>query len=386
MHTKLSAMKFIKNNKRRVGVIMLAVALSFMAMYVVKFLLGSTGESFKTVMFELPKKIMFMDLTMDTLGIREEDYESNEERVDAYHQKRDELMETLKAHEGIDDVYYTQICSSRIDGIVGMLAYRFPLVEPDKVAGYLEHMDATLVEGRMPEGDGEILVDSVVFKNMRAKIGDYFYEDAYGKTFTIVGVIESGIMACVGTPNGYTNSGWAMVILCNEDTSDAKELLAEYGITLTDYDMVDDLKASEAGYKEFVEDIINQAISIIMLVIIVFLSVAVLVAYISFLRNRVDEYCLYMSIGYSKKEIYGMIMRELMIIFGSSFIAGAVFSVLLMFISVKVLLEPIGLMYCYWYPEFILTIMAANVAIIGILQIPILISINNIRTIDQIEE
>ncbi len=45
-----------------------------------------------------------------------------------------------------------------------------------------------------------------------------------------------------------------------------------------------------------------------------------------------------------------------------------------------------GLKYKYFYPEHLLRILAAFAAIIGVLQIPISVTINNIKTIDMIEE
>ena len=81
-----------------------------------------------------------------------------------------------------------------------------------------------------------------------------------------------------------------------------------------------------------------------------------------------------------------MIMREMLLIFGISIILGSVVTVLLMIYFANFMLEPMGLIYQYFYPEHLLRILAAFVAIVGLLQIPISVTINNIKTIDRIEE
>ena len=81
-----------------------------------------------------------------------------------------------------------------------------------------------------------------------------------------------------------------------------------------------------------------------------------------------------------------MMMREIVIIFGISIILGAALTIVIMIYLGKFVLEPLGLIYKYFYPEHLLRIVAAFVAIIGLLQIPISVTVNNIKTIDRIEE
>ena len=104
------------------------------------------------------------------------------------------------------------------------------------------------------------------------------------------------------------------------------------------------------------------------------------------MRSRVNEYCLYTSIGFGRKDVYGMIMREILLIFGISIILGGIVTVIIMIYFGNCVLEPMGLIYKYFYPEHLLRILAAFVAIVGVLQIPISVTINNIKTIDMIEE
>ena len=109
-------------------------------------------------------------------------------------------------------------------------------------------------------------------------------------------------------------------------------------------------------------------------------------AYISFMRNRVNEYCLYASIGYSKKEIYGMIMREMGIMFGVGVFLGALSAIVTMAVLDAALIRPAGLLSAWWYPQHIISILAAYAAVVGVLQIPILVTVFRIRTIDLMED
>lgn len=364
----------------------IALALTFMTMYIINFLFLCTEESFKTLFLEQPKRVAFLDLTPDTMGLDKEDYASDDEYISAINKARNKVIADIKNHEGISDVMLTQVLNVHYQGIVGQVGCIFPLLSKEQIPEYVNHMGAKLIEGRMPEGDGEILVDKKILKNQKMEIGGYCNESAFGKTFTVVGVIESEYMTCVGTPMGYTNSGWNIVVLCDEENADMTKVLHDIGITPSEYDIICDSVENANDYKEVVTDQLDTALLAILIVVIIFLAISILVAYISFMRSRVNEYCLYTSIGFGRKDVYGMILREILIIFGISIILGMVVTAIIMVSLGNYVLEPMGLLYKYFYPEHLLRILAAFAAIIGILQIPISVTINNIKTIDMIEE
>ena len=386
MKSRLSALKFVKNNKRQVWVMIIALSLTFMTMYLINFLFLTTQESFKTLFIEQPKKVAFVNLTLETMGVDRASCSSDEELYQKTDEARKKIAEKLKAHEGIRDAIYTQCLYAGYQGIIGGVGYDFPLLEEKLIPGFLEHMDARLIEGRMPEGSGEILVDEKVLKNKKMKIGGYFNESSYGQVFKVVGVIESDYLTCVGTPQGYTNSGWYMVVLCDEENSDMTKVLNDIGIHPTEYDTIFDSVDWAKMYKELVTDQLDTALLAILIVVIIFLAISILVAYISFMRSRVNEYCLYASIGFARKDVYGMIMREILIIFGISIVSGAVITVVIMILMGRFVLDNLGLVYNYFYPEHLLRIITAFLMIIGFLQIPISVTINKIKTMDMIEE
>lgn len=386
MKSKLSALKFVKNNKKQVRVMVAALSLTFMTMYMVCFILFSTKESFNSLFLKQPKRVAYLELTPETLGVDKDSYTGDDEYNQAVNLARDKAIADIKNHEGISDAIFTQTLSARYSGMVGSIAYDFPLLNKEQIPEFLEHMDAKLTSGRMPEGDGEVLVDKRVLKNGKMKVGSYFNESAFGNIFTVVGEIDSDNMTCVGMPYGYTNTGWYIVVLCDEANSDMTKVLGDIGITPTEYDRIFDSVDWADMHDELVIEQLDAAMIIILVIVSIFLAISVLIAYVTFMRSRVNEYCLYASIGFARKDIYGMIMREILIIFGTGIIIGAAVTILMMFAFGILLLEPLGLLYKYFYPEQLLRISAAFAAIIGFLQIPISVTINNIKTMDMIEE
>lgn len=386
MKSKLSALKFVQNNKKQVWVMIISISLTFMIMYIINFIFLATQESFKTIFIELPKSIGIIDLSPETMGIDKNSYSSDEELNNKVEEVKNDIISKIKNHEGISDAIYTQCLYYNYNALVGWAGSEFPLLEINQIPPYLKHMGAELVSGRLPEKSGEILVDKKVFNNNHMKLGGYFNESLYGETFKVVGILESDNLTCVGTPQEYTNSGWYIFILCDEDNSDITKVLNDIGIIPTEYDTIFDKTSGADKYKKLVEDAVDVALLGILLVVMIFLTISIIVAYVSFMRSRVNEYCLYTSIGFGRKDIYGMMMREIGIIFGSSILLGAVITIIIMPVMGHIMLDNLGLVYKYFYPKHLLKIIAAFMAIVGFLQIPIIFTINNIKTIDLIEE
>ena len=180
MKGKLSALKYVRNNKKQVGILISVIALTFTVMYVVNAVLMCTVESFKVVFLEQPKKTAYVELTLESMGLVKDESLTNE----MYLERRAEIVE-LNDQEGIDGAYYTSVLSARYEGIIGETRFLFPLLEKDQIQSYLDHMDAELIEGRMPENEGEVIIDSRIMKNNKLKTGDLFDEDLFGDAYKI---------------------------------------------------------------------------------------------------------------------------------------------------------------------------------------------------------
>lgn len=387
MRNKLSAWNYIRNNKKTAGVLIIALAVSFMAIYTIYVLLATSIESFKPIMFEMPKKISYISLSGESMGINNrEDYETSEAYAEAIDKRRNEIIEELKKHPGIENAYYIQIIQCVYSAVIGQWSYEVPLLTEDLIPEFLEHTGAKLIEGEMPKGDAEVLVDKTVMKNQNLSLGGWFMEDGFGETFKICGVIESDGMFCVGTPMGQTNSGEYIMVLNDETAADMTEILREQGITVSDKDEIIDAVNQEIQYQSDIKNTIESVLDVIFAVVLIFLAISVLVSYISFMRNRVNEYCLYASIGYARGDIYGMIIREMLIIFGIGIAVGLVFSMAIAGLVNAYLIEPKGLVSRLFYGERIFGIVAVYIFIMGMLQLPVLMNIHDIKTIDAIED
>ena len=68
---KITARKFLA--------LVLALAMVFTAIYVIAMLLNVSTESSRPVVFEMPKKVAFLDISTRGYGIRTEEFDSGEE-------------------------------------------------------------------------------------------------------------------------------------------------------------------------------------------------------------------------------------------------------------------------------------------------------------------
>lgn len=386
MKKGISAVKYIRNNKRTCFVLIIAFALTIMVMYVINFLLSATKESFKTIMLEMPKKVMYANLSDAAYGINEEDFATHEEYVDKYQETVEETENKMRALDGVKFVKRAQKIDTKYAGIIGMVVYETPLLEKEEIKGYIDHFNAKLIDGKMPEEPGDVLVDKNVFANRHYEIGGYYMKDFYGEAFKVCGVIESDYMICVGMPNGFTNSGWYTVICIDEPITQFKDIAEKLDLNISETEDIIDANDYRAFYDDDVVKSIDSSMDIIILVVMIFLAISVIVAYVSFMRNRVSEYCLYSSIGYSKKSIYAMMMREMIIIFGTGIIIGAMIAGVIVIFLNKTAVEPMGLIGKLVDLNQISKIMTAIICIIGLLQIPAVMTINSIKTIDMIED
>ena len=79
-------------------------------------------------------------------------------------------------------------------------------------------------------------------------------------------------------------------------------------------------------------------------------------------------------------------MKEMLIIFSVGTISGILLALAGAFILKTCLIDPMGLMTKMLYIDQMGKLIDSYVFIMGLLQIPVLISINSVKTIDAIEE
>lgn len=384
MPQKLSAMKYIKNNKRRTSVLIVSLCLCFMVTYLTNFLLSTNTESFRTLFEYTPRHIQYLYIAGSSLGLDVQSL-SNEELEPLYAEKISQLMDGLKEREEIKEVYYAECLYGAVYPLVGSMSFEIPLVQQDDVPVILEHMKATLTEGRLPEHPGEIVLDSATIKNSdRYTLGGNFYTDT--DLFQIVGIIECDTYFGCGILRPDLPRSATMIVL-SEGIDDFTPILLEEGVNVREnYDILQDYKYCQKMYEEEVVTAINDSTNYVYLGITLLLFIALFIVYTTYLKDRQDEWCLYCSIGYSRKTIYFSILRELLFTFAAALLIGAVLIGISEVILYFTLVEPSGLKCRFFYPDVLFEIFCTYVLLFGFLQLPIRLALWKIRTIDAIED
>lgn len=386
MPQKLSAMKYIKNNLRRVIVLIISLGLCFVLVYLTQFVLSATEESFKRVVLENTGKMQVITLAGKTTLHIDTDHMSDEEIGIAYVQKNRELAEELKKVEGVKDAWYGEVIYGMITAAVGQITYEMPLTEKEKISEILDYFGAKLIQGRMPEQPGEIVLDRLSMKNNNYILNGYFNERNYDKYYKIVGVIECDTYFGCGIPSKEWSTNSAIIVL-SKNIDDMSAVLLKIGIEVKEnYDTVVDRKSSEKFLKEEVHDVMSNSTNLIYIGIIILLLISLMVVYTTYLRDRHNEWCLYCSIGYSRGDIYLAVMQELIFTFGAAVLFGIIISLLAAVLLKNLMMVPQGLQCKIFHPKTLAEILCIYVFLIGVLQIPVRYALYKIRTIDAIED
>lgn len=383
MSQTLSAMTYLKNNKRRVAVMIGSLALGFVLFYISKFVLFSTTETFGSMLLDNAKKVQYIslpgyvfDLDFEELG--EEKFEKQ------YYEQHLELGKRLKEIKGVKDAYYAQINYVEILGAVGQYYTELPMVSKDKVKELLEHFGATLSQGNMPKKNNEIVLDEKSMKNGSYQIGDSLRD--YPK-IKIVGIISCDYYFGCGVMEGKQYSNGELLMLSDGEIEDVTSLLHTMGYQFdkSDAHIVDEKEGKRVLEKDII-GAISTSTNVIYIGIISILSISLFVVYLTYLRDRRNEWCLYCSIGFSRRSIYFAVIRELLITFATAVILGVVICAGLMVLLDYGMIRPLGLLCKYVYPEELLEILAVFALIFGGLQLPIRFELYKIKTIDAIDD
>lgn len=385
MTQKLSAIKYIKNNKRRVTVLIISLGLCFMLTYLTQFLLSSSIESFYPILLKSTLKIQYMSIAGSSFGI-----DVNNPDIDfinaEYDEKINQLIDKLKTWQGINNVYYAQVIYFHITPPIGSYSVIMPLIDKEDISIFLEHMDAKLIDGRLPEYAGEVIFDKASMKNNNYALNDYIYEEYYDKSYKIVGILDCDNYFGCGIPSGKYEHSQMIATLSDGSIKNMSLILKAVGVNVRDsYDSICDYQDGVQSMAEINQNI-ERAINYIYIGIMILLTISLFVVYTTYLRDRHNEWCLYCSIGYSRKTIYFSILRELLFTFITAIMLGGI----IIFISILTLdytmIRSMGLKCRYFYPKSISEIICSYMLLLGFLQIPISYALFKIRTIDAIDD
>ena len=147
-----------------------------------------------------------------------------------------------------------------------------------------------------------------------------------------------------------------------------------------------DLKDGEIKLQDEIISSISSSTNIIFVGIMIVVATLVVIVSISYMRDRRSEWCLYTSIGYSRKAVYFSIIRELVFTFITAFLIAVVVVILLMKILDILLITGLGLQCEYFLSNTLNQILCVYIALFGILQIPVRVEIFKIKTIDAADD
>jgi len=382
MRQKLSAMNYIRNNKRRAAVLIVSLALYLLIVYLTQFILSSGTESFRRILVEDTKKMQLVGLPDSAFSIDEAALESEEAVRGAYAEAIELLMERLREQQGVKTVQKTQQMGVTIYALIGQYSFSFPLGDEAFMKVYMEHMGATLKEGELPDAPGEIILADGIMKNAGLTLGQKL-SDA---DFQIVGIAESD--SYFGGGISVPNKEYAerVCVLSDGSIEDMAALLHSMGYEFSDNGaMIFDYKVGNADYEDVFAEVETPAKLVFRGVMIV-MAIMLFLVYTTILRDRHGEWCLYCSIGYSRKAIYFSILREMLFYFTVAVVAGTVVTLIGMVTVDALLITPMGLACNYLDVSVMGEIVCGYAVVFTLLQLPIRFALHKIRTVDAMEE
>ena len=379
---KLSPMRYIRNNKRRVSVLIVSLCLCLTIIYVANFLIMSTDATARKLFLAPMERMCAIGFSYENLGITDEDL--NEENlpklIEKINQKQIEYAKKLDGAENVVKAIPYAPANVNIKPPIAMLGYNIPLIEPEYADALLEHMGAKLIEGRLPEKPNEIVLDKASMLNNGFVVGG-----KKGEKYTITGILDCDLYFGYGIRSEQRYVG--LYILTDKRVDDAEKYFEVLGLEFEkDYDYVEDYSFWMDEYDKYIKSQLVDATKYIYTGIFVILFISLFVVYTTYLRDRHNEWCLYCSIGYSRKSIYFSIMGELLFTFITAIVIGLVITGAMVVSLDMIMMKPKGISCQYFYPDKIAEILCAFVLFFGMLQIPIRYALYKIRTIDAMED
>ncbi len=368
---RLSPFPYINHNKRRTGALVISLSMFAMMIYTLGYLLGCVMEPFENNMYGSYAKKTIFSASVDP-GEYETTEEWNEKITPLIEEQRDRAREDL----GTDDVFVVRVGNAKLKSIFGEAytsVYYFD--NGEDMQRFSDHMGAVLVSGRMPENPGEIVVDTMAYKNSGEELLSML-----GDGHTIVGQVECPYYVLFGYPLKIENN---INLIALHDDKDAGIIrkLEDKGWDLVysqDYD------SSFEQFHEMTDTLENIKI-MITAISGGLLGICVLVVLSIHIRDRHEEWCLFNSIGFSSFEIYIMALKELLICFAAALFIGGILSAAAVLGMDKFLIDPMGLYVPLIRPGDEQKVLLMLIAIFGLCQIPLFLQIRAINTVDQIE-
>lgn len=385
MPQTISAIYYIKNNKRRVAVLAVSLAMLFIVNYLAMFLLSTTTETFSAILAEATQYVQYIELKQGDIQLDVSDPEKSVKQInmEAVSQKYEEIAPKIRECEGVEEVYLAEVEYTYVGSIVGNYYVEIPLVSEPQMQKLLDKMGTTLVDGRLPQRANEVVLDMRFIKNYGYELGDCLSQN---KEITIVGALDCDYyFGCGLADEGALFHNPEICVVTDGTIEDLRALLKSSGIPLEHSEFVD-VAEGKKELKRDIVDVIDSSTEAIFVGFMIIVAILVIIVNISYMRDRRSEWCLYASIGYGRKTIYFSIMRELLFIFALAFMSALAVCALSMRLLDIFVVSEMGLRCTYIMPDTFIRILCAYIALFGLMQIPVSMEISRIRTIDAIDD
>lgn len=368
---KLSAMPYIKGNKKRIIVLIISLSMFVVLSYIVTYIMSACQDPFYQAFCD-PYQDMLVACPKITIG----EYNSTEEWSELATKAVLEKAEEIEKVEGVTGTTLFRRGRVGLKSVVGQGSVICYLFDSDSDSEeFMAYKNIKLLSGRLPEKPGELVIDEKLWKNE----GDSALEEM-SDNYTIVGHVESDNYYAFGMALPFEND-INLLVYHHDDGTDYAAKIEASGIKLANYI---DYASSE---KEIDNEVgsLGTVERLIQIVTGVLLAICLLVVLSLHIMDRHQEWCLMNSIGFSTGEIYFMALKELLFCFLLALATGILISVGIGFLFEIFVCNSMGIYVGAWQERVIPIVAAVFLGIYGGCQIPLFINIRKVRTVDEIE-
>lgn len=361
----LSAKPYITNNKTRILVLIISFSLFITMLYGISFLFSTTNETFYNLMVERYKNSATITLNLPE-GSSPKDYIEGCKQV----------CNQLSNQPGVQKAFPTALYyDAHVNAVIGHMRFGVCLMEQENIDFYLKQYNGSLIDGRLPEKPGEILINQRFQKNNDFNLGDTMIDD-----HIIVGIVQSDSYLAFGV-NQYFNEDVCTVFF--DTDTDIYQICNSTNIPY-DY-TIKGIKEGKDDFHDRIDNSMTFSSNLITIIATVLLFICLLVVIQMHFRDRQEEWCLYNSIGYSLWNIYCLAMKELLLTILIGVLIGFSLSGCFMIILNYVVIVPKGLLARFLIPQTIYDILCILVLFVGCCQLPLMHSLHQIKTVDTLE-
>lgn len=309
----LSIFLYLRGNFKKFIPQILVVALGVFLMYFVCINGGGMEDQMKNNVLETYKKLSF--IKMNPSAVNEQEY-----------------INKLKNNKDIDKVIYSkQNLNIRADMLISNTGSPGFFISESDIKYLMKKFDFKLVNGRIPQADNELLVNSNYAKSRELKVGSCIDENtdkSLTGVYKVVGIYEGKNIIAFGhiknTADVKNNENTIIVVPKGGKLNKVNDYINTFKnkqIHIQDYNIIN--YDVEGFFPVF-----NMFAFIILTILVVVLTFTIgNMNYIHFF-DRVGEFSILDALGYTKLDIFLKLAKEMCIVIVLGFGAGMILSIM----------------------------------------------------------